>query len=169
MNKKILLTVATISILGIGLLSSTAILAENTADHPNPMAALVEKIADKFGLNQEDVQVIFDEYQTERRAEMEKNREKRQAEMEARFEEQLSQAIEEGKITEEQKQLIIAKREELEANRQTGMKEMTDEERKTAREEERQELESWAEEKGIDLEYLMVGFGMRGHGAATTN
>jgi hypothetical protein len=156
MNKKIFLTVAAISIIGIGLLTSTTIFAQDAVNGQNPMSSLVAKIADKFGLKKEDVQAVFDT-----------DRQERQQEMQTKYEEQLSQDVTDKKITEAQKQLIIAKNKELETNRQAKMestKNMTDDERKTAMEKERTELESWAKTNGIDLKYLMGGMGMGGHG-----
>lgn len=167
MNKKILLTVAAISIIGVGLLTSKTVFAQNIDNGQNPMSSLVAKIADKFGLKKEDVQAVFDQDRTEHQAEMEKTRVARQAEMETKFEEQLSQDVTDKKITEAQKEFILAKRKELEANRQAkmeSMKNLTDDERKTAMEKERAELETWAKENSIDLKYLMGGFGMRGYG-----
>lgn len=73
-------------------------------------------------------------------------------------EERLTKLVSEGKITEEQKSLILAKEEEMEAARQAQMEsetELTEEERKAAMEEEQAELRKWAEENGIDMQYLI--------------
>ena len=69
------------------------------------------------------------------------------------------------KITEEQKQLILQKREEMhdarEAKRESNAS-LTPEERKSQMEAKKTELEKWAKENGIDMQYLMLGG--RGHG-----
>ena len=127
--------------------------AQTSISDQSPMASLVQKIADKFGLNKDEVQAVFDQ-----------NRQEHQAQMQAKSEEQLSQDVTDGKITEEQKQKILEKRQELQENRQSKMEEMrnmTAEERKAAMEKERQELENWVKENGIDHNYLMGGF--KGH------
>jgi hypothetical protein len=159
MNKKTVLTAIAITILGTGMFASTRVFAQSASD---PMSTLVTKIADKFGLKKADVQSVFDQ-----------DRSDRQAEMEAKFESTLTQAITDGKLTETQKQLIIAKRKELDASRLTSkpedMQGKTEEERKAAMEAnktkmetERKALEDWAKQNGIDTKYLMGGFGMHG-------
>lgn len=166
MKKKIFLPLLAILVVGSGLLMSRVVQAEE-GTRPNPFASLVQKIADKFGLNKDEVQEVVDEVRAEHQEEMQQQREERQAEMETSFEEQLTQAVESGEITKEQKQLILAKREEINASRQTateGAEDMTEEERRAARETEREELETWAEENGIDMKYLMGGFGGKGFG-----
>jgi hypothetical protein len=154
MNRKTMLTAAAVSVLGAGLLTATTAFAQNESTVQDPMHSLVQKVADKFNLNQDEVQAVFDEAHKERHAEME-----------AKFEEQLSQYVSEGKITEEQKQLILQKHEEMKANRETNketFRNLSDEERRTQMEQKRAELEAWAEENGIDLQYLMP-FGKRMH------
>ncbi len=131
MKNKILITFAVI-FLGAGLLAVTKVSAKNSSNGRNSMQSIVQKIADRFGLKKEDVQAVFDQ-----------ERQDRQAEKEARYMSYLDQLVKDGKITEEQKQLIIQKHKEIEANRIT--------ERKT--------LEDWASKNGIDIRYLMGGFG----------
>lgn len=153
MNKnKILLTAATVALLGGSLLTSTKAFAQDVTVEANPMPSLVQKISEKFGLNQDEVQAVFDES----KAEMEAN-------FQAEYKTRLTQLVSNGEITEEQKQLIIAKNTELQKNRKASMESMKDktaEERKTAMEAERTALQDWATQNGIDLKYLMMG----GHG-----
>lgn len=68
----------------------------------------------------------------------EQQREQREEMMQSRLEGRLDEALSQGELTQEQKDLILAKREEI----QTRMQEMRD------------ETEAWAEENDIDLEYL---------------
>lgn len=102
MNKKILAAAVATTILGAGVLSANGVFAQTTPTDQNPMSALADKIASRFGLNRADVQAVFDEQQQEQAA-------KHRANQEA----QLTQLVTDGKITEAQKQLIIAKRAEL--------------------------------------------------------
>ena len=140
-----------LTLIGTVLFGAVNTFAQTTASDQNPMSSLVQKIADKFGLNKDEVQAVFDE-----------NRQEHQARMQQRYEERLTQDVKDEKITEEQKQLILQKHKELSENRQSKMEEMKNmsvEERKTEMERERQELENWAKENGIDPQYLMGGFG----------
>lgn len=148
--KKIVLLIA-LTVLTIGVITTKSALAEDTRP-ANPMASLVTKIAAKFNLNQEEVQAVFDEERQERRQERQRWEEDR-----------LSQDVADGKITEAQKELILAKREELEATRQTHLgATLSEEERSALREKHRQEIEAWGEENGIDPRYLGRMGGRRG-------
>lgn len=124
---------------------------------------MIQKIADKFGLNKTDVQAVFDQDRTDRKADMEK-----------KFQTDLDQAVKDGKITDSQKQLIISKRTELQDARKKGMQNMQGksadeikaamEANKSTMESERTALEAWAKQNGIDMKYLMGGFGRHGFG-----
>lgn len=161
MKNKILLTLAAATVLGAGLFTSRQVFAQETVQSAeNPMTSLVQRIAQKFNLQESEVQAVFDQ-----------DRQERQAQHEATAEAQLTQLVTDGKITEAQKQLIIQKRNELHEKRQNEMdtrKAMTREERHSGMETERQALEDWAEQNNIDLQYLMMlngegkGPGMRG-------
>lgn len=153
MNKKAFLILPAFAILAGGLFFSTKAIAEGSYNN----SSLVQKIADKFGLKKEDVQTVFDQ-----------DRQDRQAEMQAKHKSQLDKLVKDGKITEDQEQLILEKHKELQASRQSNMgnmKNLTAEERKTVMEKQKSDLESWAKEKGIDIKYITgFGFGMKGHG-----
>lgn len=126
-----------------------------SADNSSPHDNIVQKIAEKFGLNQNDVQAVFDQV-----------RQERQAERESKFEVKLSQAVTDGKITEEQKNLILNKHEELQSQREQNKEEwmsLSPEERKTQMEQRRTQLQNWAEQNGIDINYLFSGFGPGRH------
>ena len=117
---------------------------------------LVEKIASKFNLNKDEVKAVFDENRTEM-----------EASHKAKVEEKLTQAVTDGKITEDQKAKIIAKAEELKTQRDAerdSMKDKTDEERKALMEQHRTELEKWATDNGIPTEYLRFAGPGGGHG-----
>ncbi len=155
MFKKSLIAATVVTVLGVGTLGAGRVFAQTTNTSSNPTSSLVQKIAERFGLQQADVQAVFDQ-----------ERQDRQAEMETKYETQLSQYVTDGKITEAQKQLILAKHKELQAQREArkdDFQTMTQDERRAAKETERQELQTWAKENSIDLRYLMFGHGMRGH------
>lgn len=95
--------------------------------------SLIDKIASKFSLNRDEVEAVFNE-----------NRAEQQAERAADFSENLQDKVDSGDITADQKSLIESKFAELQ----------------TARETEREALQQWAEDNGIDMKYIMGG---RGH------
>ncbi len=171
MQKKTLLTVAAVAIVGTTLFTATQAFAQTTTPSSDPMTSLVEKLSTKFGLNKDEVQAVFTE-----------ERQAHQAERQAQEEARLTQLVSEGKITEAQKQLIISKRQELMNQHQSeheSMQRMTADERRAAMEAHKQALEDWAAQNGIDPEYIhpfkmkMKGRGMHGmplvETSATTN
>jgi hypothetical protein len=150
-RKTLLIPALVVTVIGSSLWATTQTFAQDT----NPQTSLVQKIADKFNLNKNDVQKVFDDQKTEHRTQMKQTLETR-----------LSQLVKDGKITEDQKVKILAKFSEMEGNRQANMdkmKSMTPEERKTAMKTHKDELQSWAKDNGIDPQYLFVGHkgGMR--------
>jgi len=157
--KKVTLFIPALTLVLVGAL----LFADNMVSAQSDVSfqsSLVQKIADRFGLSESEVQAVFDE-----------DREDMRARMEIAYEDRLGGAVASGDITEEQKELILDKRAELEALRDGHHSDMTDgdlteEERDTHMAEMQamhDELSLWAEEKGIDLKYLM-GFGMKGPG-----
>jgi hypothetical protein len=143
-KKKLLVagTAATIgltSILGIGLAS-----AQNKT---NGQSDLVDKIAQKFNLNKNDVQKVFDE-----------NRTAHEAEHEQKVKERLDQAVKNGTLTQDQENKIIAKLQELKAKRDS-LKDKTPAERREAMKAERDALKQWAKDNNIPEQYLMPHHG----------
>ena len=160
-SKKILLTAAAVSILGVGSLASVA-QAQGDGDN------LVDKISQRFNVDKNEVQKVFDE-----------ERESRQADRQKGYEEMLNQAVKDGKLTQGQKEKVLAKhnelKQEMEQNREE-MKGKSETEREQLREQrheemdkKRAEIEQWEKDNGIPAGYLMPhkgeGHGMRGgHG-----
>ena len=121
--RKSLLIAGAVTTLGLATTLGVGAYAMGGDSHNN---GLVSKIAQRFNLNQVDVQAVFDDYKN--------------SEREAEISERLQELVDEGKITPEQKTLIENKLKEVEATR----------------DQERKDLEAWAKEKGIDLKYVMV-------------
>lgn len=154
MNKKLLLVLGAITIIGIGALGSNQAFAQES-NTPDPINSLVQKIADKFGLSRNDVQAVFTEHKDEMKANMS-----------ARQEDRLSNLVSAGKITEAQKTLIINKQKELAEKRAANkgsLKDLSREEIRSKMVVERTELEKWAADNGIDMKYLMGSFGRGFH------
>lgn len=156
MKKKLVYGGATAA-LAVALVAGGGAAAVQAAanDSASGPANIITKLAQKFGLKEADVRAVFDEEFAVRKADMQ-----------ARMQERLNQLVTDGKITEAQKQLIVAKQQELAAARATEMesfKDKTPEERKALMDQKRTELESWAKANGIDVQYLMpIGHGMGG-------
>lgn len=150
MNKKLLVMLGAVTIVGMSVLGSGQVFAQESTTQ-NPVSSLVQKIADKFGLNKDDVQALFSEHKNEVKAKHS-----------ARQEDRLSKLVSEGKITEAQKTLIINKQKELTEKRAANkgsLKNLSKEELRSKMEAEHAELEKWAIDNGIDLKYLMGAFG----------
>ncbi len=143
LSKKVILPLAAVAFIGAAAFSATV---ASAADDTGTQTSLVQKLADTFHVDKSKVQAVFDEHHTEKRAEMEK-----------RYEERLTQAVTDGKITVEQKTKLLAKHEELvakmEAQKDT-FQDKTHEERRAAMEAHRTELETWAKDNDIDIKWL---------------
>jgi hypothetical protein len=146
MNKKLIVPALVVAMGSAAVLGTSQIQAQTKTNNDYP--PIVQKLVTKFGLNENEVKAVFDE---ERAA--------REAEMKAKMEDRLNQAVANGKITEAQKQKIIAKLQELHEQRAEQMakfKDMTPEERRAEHQKMKAELEALAKENGIDPQYLMV-------------
>jgi len=157
-EKKFVLPVAMVMALGLALMGGAYVNAQS-ATSDSAHKTIIQRLVERFGLNESDVQAVFDA-----------DRADRQAEMQAKGEEQLTKLVTDGKITEAQKQLIIAKRSEIQTDRKAEPQgdddsTLTPEQRKSEMEANRAELEAWAKDNGIDVKYLMMGgFGKGMHG-----
>lgn len=138
------------AIIGIGGLSLANRASADTEKAPHE--SIINRLAEKFNLNKSDIESVFNE-----------EREAHQAEMAAKFEERLAQAVADGKITEEQKTLILQKHEELQSERESdreNWQNMTREERQTEMQKQHDELSAWLEANNIPTD-LFPGFGDR--------
>lgn len=145
--KKVLIG-ATMAVIALGLCAAVAVNAQFRSGDGSA-SPLVQKLVERFNLNAEEVQEVFEEAREEMRQETQ-----------ARFEERIgdeANRIGLDSLTDEQKEALSAKREEL-RERVEAFKNLSAEERQTKMEELRGELEAWAEENGIDSE-MLFGFG----------
>ena len=152
MRKTILIPgIVAVVLTGAIVLGTVSVSAQET----NGQTTLVQSIAKKFGLAENEVQAVFDEH-----------KEAHHAQMQTRLEERLNQAVTDGKLTEAQKQAIIDKHNELQKNvaaNKDVLQEMSPEERRETMQKHHEELKAWAEQEGIDLSlFPMVIKG--GHG-----
>ena len=129
---------------GLGLLASSISIAYAQSNTNYP--PLIQKLIERFNLNTSEVDEVIKEVKNQRHEEMKQN-----------ISERLDQAVTDGKITSEQKDQVLAKLEEWHSNKEELMN-LTSEEKRTKIREMRTELETWAEENGIDFS-LLFGFG----------
>lgn len=139
---------------GFGIVKAT------NSNANNPLGNLVSAIAQRFGLNENDVQTVFNEHWTQMNAE----REARRTEMEARaqegFTERINRAVTDGKLTQEQANLIIAKMTELRTQTQEELQNQTREERRAEMQERMETLKQWMIDNNIPQEICPMGFGI---------
>lgn len=149
-------SIATIGIAGLGAGVAHAA-TNNSAASNEPMSNLVNALSAKFNLNKSDVQQVFDEQKT-----------KMEVDHEQSMKDKVAKLVTDGKITQTQADAINAKRAELEKTREANhdsFKSMTADQRKSAREKQKADLEAWAKQNNIDTQYLhLVVGGGRGHG-----
>jgi len=122
-DKKLLI----LSILGATLLFAGALWLKTNSVSAAAYPSMIDKIAEKFNLNEDEVADVFNEMRLERQQE-------RQKQMESG----LDEAVQDGVITAEQKELLLNKHAEMQ----------------TEREEHRKEMQSWFENQGIDPQSL---------------
>ena len=116
---------------------------------------LVERFAERFDLDPDEIMDFFDELKEERKADAEE-----------RFEDRLGELVEDEKITEDQKEAILDKKEELKTFKE-GLEDMTISEAREAMKEIHEGLKDWAEENDLELKNFFPkegahSFGLRG-------
>lgn len=159
LKKKIFFPVLALAIIGTSLATTNYVSAQDTTG-PN---SLVAAIAAKFNLNQTDVQAVFDEQRT-----------KHEEEMKTQMEAKLTQAVTDGKITEAQKQAIIAHFAEMKNERSSSssnrpnkveMQNMTEEQRRAKMDARKVQEDAWLSQNGLTREILQgITGGPKGFG-----
>ena len=155
--KKQLIVAGLATAVGVTGLTGVGIANAATSTDQDSSSGLVDAIAHKFNLKTSDVQSVFDE-----------QRDKREAARDAEVAEELKQLVSDGKLTQAQADKLLAKRAEIEKEREAMRSEMSDkthDEMKTTMDAKRAELEQWATDNDIETEYLRyVAGGHHGHG-----
>lgn len=152
MKKKIVISAFSLILIAALVFGAKAASAAQTPT--NPFTNIIQKLAQKFGLKQSDVQQVFDDAQKERQLQAEKQ-----------YESMLSQAVKDGKLTQAQVDLILKKHKELisiRAEKQTNKPTLTPQQRKDAMQKEKDDLNAWASQNNVDVRYLFGGLGMWG-------
>lgn len=152
MNKKaIILTTSLLTIAAFFMLAQPAQAfwpfgsGNKTEQSANGFPSIIQKLIDKFNLNPEEVTQVLDE-----------TRKEHQQQAQADFEEKLNEAVGNSRITEDQKNKILAKHEEMK-NSKENWENLSPEERKEKAKTQQEELKAWAEQNGIDLKDFFLG------------
>ena len=151
MSKNKVLTILGVSALGTALFvgsayltlqSVSALIGLGNGEYPD----LIKNLAAKFNADPAEVEQVFEDTHDQM------------------IESRLDTAVAEGKITAEQKGLILNKMDEFHAKmEEINEQELTATERRDALESLHEEVRDWADENDIPLMYLMVnGRGMNG-------
>lgn len=137
------------------LLAVAAVVAFGTAQanaQSSPgNVSLIDRLVSRFNLKESEVSQVFDEVRQEHQTAMQKA-----------MEERLNQAVKDGKLTQAQKDAVLAKHKELQAQHdkdRVDFQNMTREERKNAMDARHTQMQNWAAQQGIDSSYLFGGFG----------
>lgn len=137
-GKKIILpSILALAVLTV-LLSSQTVFASEQSNYP----VIVERISEKFNLNKDEVNQVFNEV-----------RDEHHADRYARWADKLSDLVISGELTEAKKDLILAKYQEMHDKR-LDLVNLDPDERKSEMQKLHDELESWANENGIDLKLI---------------
>ena len=135
MNKKI--PTISLSILAVTAFSFLAISNVNAEDNYS-QGSFANRIAQRFNLNSDEVQVFMNENRSEHQGRYKNNKDGK-----------YQMYVDQGLISTEQKDMIVAKMQELRDSTQNYADLSTDE-RSSLRDSHHQELKTWAESNGID-------------------
>lgn len=157
-TSKILLVAALIATFGAGAIGIRSTFAAEDGEQPKDtfMSELVSAIAEKFDLDEDEVQAVIDEQREAHREEM-------KAKHDEMFETMIADAVEDGDLTQDQADEILEKRDEMQELAESLVDEEP-EDRKEAMQSAMEELKEWAEENDIDPQYLRFGPPPRMHG-----
>jgi len=152
--KKYTLVLTILTIAGVLYVSAPAsVYADNGGFRED---GLIQRIMEKFGLNKDAVDQVVNQYRSERHAEMQQKQD-----------ENLNQAVSDGKITQDQKTALQEKMKEWHGDK-PDFSNMSREERRKEMESHREQMQNWAKDQGIDLQQLNLhgpkGPGMGRHG-----
>lgn len=155
LQKKVLL--ASLGVVAIGsTFFGVGIAGAQGTTGTNP--SIVQRIAERFNLNQDEVQEVFDEQKSELHAQ-------KRTELESR----LNQAVTNGTITHAQRQAILSKLGEMESSQSADkarLHSISPEQHQQSIQQKRTELASWAQQNGLSLQTIqeLVGHGGKGFG-----
>ncbi|HKX24484.1 MAG TPA: hypothetical protein VJM46_04550 [Candidatus Saccharimonadales bacterium] len=131
-----------------GLVTTQAV---NAANDTNGQQGLVDRIASTFNLNKGDVQKVF-----------EQEHQARETERQQKFEERVKQAVDDGKISQDLADQLVAKQKEMQTYRDS-IKDKSAEEHRSLMKTKMDEMQKWLKDNNIDKS-LFGPMGGRGFG-----
>ncbi len=149
--KKPLLVAGAASIVALGGMAGSSLVAAAAPGSNGSAPSLVDTIASKFHLNKNDVQAVVDQ-----------NRSEHQAEHQKKFEDRLDRAVSDGKLTSTQKNQILAREKELKSY-MDSIKDKSPQERHQLMKAKLDELKTWAKANNIAPQYVRFGPGPGTH------
>lgn len=148
-SKKVLIPMAAVAVIAAGAYGVAQVSAASSTGTGQTLA---QRIAGAFGLDQSKVQNVIDQYRSDK-----------QAGAETRYEQMLSQAVTDGKLTSAQKDAILSEHNKLKSELDAAQSK-TGTDRRTAMQQVRTEAETWAKQNNISAHWLMGARPMRGMG-----
>ena len=137
-----------VTIGGAALLAVTRVSAQSS----NKSAGLVQAIAQKLNVDQSQVQSVVDQFRQDHKTKMQQN-------MQQREEQHLTKLVQDGKLTDAQKQAILNELASLKTKyNPDNFKNLSGDDRKKQMQAMKDELKSWFQSQGID-QNLIMGFG----------
>lgn len=134
--------ILSVSLVAIALISAGLLAAKKTSadDMDTFYPPFIQSLSERFNLDESEVKDFFDSEKQTRQQNMQESKENR-----------LSQAVEDGVITDVQKENLLNKWQEMH------------QEREDQRQTNRKEMQEWMQNEGIDSEKLhdYIGFGPR--------
>lgn len=146
-SKKIFLAAVAFAAVGAGALGVGTSFAAEDGEKRGSFNGLAEAIATHFELDVEEVREFMKDHRQEVQTE---HRERHEERRDAHF----AKLVEDGKLTQTQADALEAKMEEMKMFGES-LKDMELEERRDAMKEQREAMDAWAEEQGIDLKEVM--------------
>jgi hypothetical protein len=140
MNSKTFKTFAVMALISAGLAGASLFAGQVNAASDSRFTDLIAALSQRFGLDQTELTTFFAEQK------------------EARADARLDGLVEDGTLTQAQRDAVEAKQDEQQAKREEiADASLTASERREALETLREEMRTWLEEQGIDLPFAANG------------
>lgn len=153
-SKRILIPVFAVVVGGGSLLGVSTFVQAQTGK--TPFNGLAQTIAQKFNLNQSDVQTVINTYMQQQRQTMRQN-------MQKHLQNKLNAEVQQGNLTSSQAASITTELATLKSQiNPTTLKSMTQQQRQQVFQTQQSDLKSWAQAQGINVSLIPFGIGM-GH------
>lgn len=152
-----LLAVVVLVLSPVSLVAPVYAASNATITSQNFFQGLVQFIAQKFHLDQGQVQSAVNDYHAQRKQQL-------QQKLQEKENTHLDTLISQGKITALEKQQILDEQHKLQSEyNPANFKNLTPDQRKQQFEKEQAEIQSWSKDTGIAIKYLKLGVGRLGY------